>query len=320
MLDALLASLGPQVATVAAFLAVILTALAIYLLTMYRADRLRNRLSKIQDFQTYREGKVSAPGDRFEVSWLRPVGERFLPESEMRRSKMKKLLIEAGYRRPGVLYVLIGAKLMLTASAVALVMLGYLLTGNFFLLLTPFTISVLLLVASVGFFLPDVFLHRRVAGRRADFLEGFPDALDLLVVCVDAGLGIDSAIQRVATEIRMSHPHLSSELGLIPVEIRAGKSRKEAMQGLAQRTGVDQVNSLVTLLMQADQFGTSIAQALRIFAEEMRVQRIQRAREKAAKLPVRMVIPIALFIFPALFLVLLGPAFIELSDTLSSYF
>lgn len=140
------------------------------------------------------------------------------------------------------------------------------------------------------------------------------------MVCVEAGLGLDSAIQRVAQEIKISHPHLSSELALIPIEIRAGKTRREALQGLADRTDIDLVVSLVTLLLQAEQFGTSISSALRAYAEEMRTERIQRAREKAAKLPVKLVFPIALFIFPALFLVVLGPAVIALYDTMTNYF
>jgi tight adherence protein C len=233
---------------------------------------------------------------------------------------MKKLLVHAGYRRPTAVNVLIGAKLFSTTSAVTLAILGYLLTGNFFLLVTPLSIAMILLVAVIGFFLPDVFLHRRVAARRLDFVEGFPDALDLLVICVEAGLGLDSAIQRVATEIRISHPHLSSELALIPIEVRAGRTRKEALQGLAHRTAIDQVMNMVTLLMQAEQFGTSVASALRAFAEEMRIERIQRAKEKAAKLPVQLIFPIALFIFPALFMVVLGPVMIQLSETLSNVF
>lgn len=320
MIETWLASLGPQVATWATFFAVILLVLAIYLLTMYRTDQLRRRLSQIQDFQIPAASKTTTQDAGFQVHWLKPVGERFIPDDEWRRSEMRKLLVQAGYRRPASLYVFLGAKLVLAASAVAMVILGYLLTGNFFLLVSPLPIAIILLVAFIGFFLPDFFLHRRIAARRLDFIEGFPDALDLLVVCVEAGLGLDSAIQRVAAEVRMSHPHLASELGLIPIEVRAGKSRREALQGLAHRTGLDQVISLVTLLLQAEQFGTSIGAALRAYAEEMRTERIQRAREKAAKLPVKLVFPIALLIFPALFLVVLGPAFIQLNETLSNVF
>ena len=320
MLESIFDSVGPQVASWATFFAVILAAYAIYLLTMYRADQLRKRLSRIEDYQIPASGKSSHQEAGFQVHWLKPVGELIVPDKEWRRSEIRKLLVQAGYRRQIAVYVFLAAKLLLSAGSVALVVLGYLFTGNFFQLITPLAILVILLVAGICFFLPDAFLHRRIARRRLDFVEGFPDALDMLVVCVEAGLGLDSAIHRVATEIKISHPHLSSELALIPIEIRAGKTRREALQGLADRTGVDQVISLVTLLLQAEQFGTSIASSLRAYSEEMRTQRIQRAREKAAKLPVKLVFPIALFIFPALFLVILGPAVIQLSDMMENFF
>jgi tight adherence protein C len=214
----------------------------------------------------------------------------------------------------------VGAKLITAAAGFGAVFLGYTVSGNFFLLVTPNAIMYMILATGVGYFLPDIYLRHRINVRRLDFVEGFPDALDLLVVCVEAGLGLDSAIQRVSLETRLSHSHLSSELALIPIEVRAGKTRREALQGLADRTGVDQVVSLVTLLLQAEQFGTSIASALRAYADEMRVERIQRAREKAAKLPVKLVFPIALFIFPAVFIVVLGPALIQLTELMENTF
>ncbi len=320
MLETLFSSLQPGVASWATFFAVVFAVIAIYLLTMYRSDQLRKRLSRIEDFQIPSSGKTTYREEGFQVHWLKPMGEIIAPEQEWRRSEMKKLLVQAGYRRPAAVFVYLGSKVALTGAGVSLTILGYIVTGNFFLLVTPMAIAILLLVAFICFFLPDFILRRRIAGRQLDFVEGFPDALDLLVVCVEAGLGLDSAIYRVAQEMKMSHPHLSSELALIPIEVRAGKTRREALQGLADRTAVDQVISLVTLLLQAEQFGTSIGSALRAYSEEMRTERIQRAREKAAKLPVKLVFPIALFIFPALFLVVLGPAVVSLYDTMTNYF
>ncbi|MCA9017675.1 MAG: type II secretion system F family protein, partial [Planctomycetaceae bacterium] len=265
MLDMLL-SMGPGVASWATFFAIFLAVIAVYLLTMYRTDQIRKRLSQIEDFQIPTSGKTSYQEEGFQVHWLKPMGEIIAPEQEWRRSEMKKLLVQAGYRRQSALYVYLGSKLVLTGTFVGLVLLAYIVTGNFFLLVTPVAVAILLLVAFISFFLPDFVLRRRIAGRQLDFVEGFPDALDLLVVCVEAGLGLDSAIQRVAQEIKISHPHLSSELALIPIEIRAGKTRREALQGLADRTDIDLVVSLVTLLLQAEQFGTSISSALRAYA------------------------------------------------------
>ncbi len=320
MLGSLIDTLSPQVASWAAFFAVVLAVYAIYMLTMYRADQLRRRLSRIENYQIPTSTKSSYQESGFQVHWLKPVGELIVPDNEWRRSQIRKLLVQAGYRRQTAVSVFLAAKLLLALGSVTIVALVYTLTGNFFQLITPLAILVILLVGGISFFLPDAFLQRRIAWRQLDFIEGFPDALDMLVVCVEAGLGLDSAIHRVASEIRISHPHLSSELALIPIEIRAGKSRREALQGLADRTGVDQVISLVTLLHQAEQFGTSVAASLRAYSDEMRTQRIQRAREKAAKLPVKLVFPIALFIFPALFLVVLGPAVIQLYDTMQNFF
>jgi tight adherence protein C len=320
MIETILTSLGPQFAVLATFLAVLLSVYAIYLLTMYRADQLRKRLSSIQQFDIPSAGKTSGQEQGFQVHWLKPVGEVFAPGEEWRRSEIRKRLVRAGYRRNSTVFIYLGTKLITSAVGFGAVFLGFVLTGNFFLLVTPNAIISLILATGVGYFLPDLYLRQRINVRRLDFIEGFPDALDLLVVCVEAGLGLDSAIQRVSHETSLSHPHLSSELALIPIEVRAGKSRREALQGLADRTGVDQVISLVTLLLQAEQFGTSIGSALRAYAEEMRVERIQRAREKAAKLPVKLVFPIAVFIFPAVFIVVLGPALIQLTELMDSVF
>jgi tight adherence protein C len=320
MLDSLVATIGPTLAPWATFFAVLLAAYSLYLLRTYRAEQIRRRLSQIQNFQVPSAGKTSAQEGTFQVHWLKPVGELIAPDNEWRKSEIRRQLVKAGYRRQIAIFIYLGAKLLLAAIGVGVVVLGYIFTGNFFLLVTPRAIMVIILVGGFSFFLPDLFLSRRIAARRLDFIEGFPDALDLLVVCVEAGLGLDSAIDRVSKEIRLSHAHLAGELGLIPLEVRAGKTRREALQGLADRTEVDQVHSLVTLLVQAEQFGTSIASALRAYAEEMRTERIQRAREKAAKLPVRLIFPVAIFIFPALFLVVLGPAVVQIYEVLSEIF
>ena len=173
-------------------------------------------------------------------------------------------------------------------------------------------VGLLVFVALIGYFLPHLYISSKISERKLEFVEGFPDAMDHLVVCVEAGLGLDAAIQRVGREMAVSYPELATEFGILSLELRAGKSRSEALKSLAERTNVDQVQSLVALLIQAEHFGTSIATALREHANEMRLLRIQKAKEKAAKLPVKMLFPIVFFIFPALFIVVLVPAAIRI--------
>jgi tight adherence protein C len=168
------------------------------------------------------------------------------------------------------------------------------------------------LSALLGFYLPDIWLRQKTDKRKIELLHALPDALDLLVICVEAGMGLDSAIYRVAQETKLNSPALSGELQLMNLEIRAGKQRKDALKNLALRTNLEEINSLVTLLIQTEQFGTSMADALRVYSDSYRTQRYQKAEEKAAQLPVKLIFPLLIFIFPALFVVLLGPAAISI--------
>jgi tight adherence protein C len=163
----------------------------------------------------------------------------------------------------------------------------------------------------VGLFLPDIWLRFKTSARKERLTKGFPDALDLMVVCVEAGMGLDAAISRVGEEIELSHPELSRELNLLNLELRAGKSRQTALRNLAKRTDIDDVNSLVTLLIQTDRFGTSVAQALRVFSDSFRTARYQKAEEIAAKIGTKLIFPLVLCIFPAFFVVMLGPVFVQ---------
>jgi tight adherence protein C len=164
----------------------------------------------------------------------------------------------------------------------------------------------------MGLYLPHIWLHLHTSRRKEKICEGFPDTLDLLVVCVEAGMGLDAAINRVAEEMRMVNRVISDELQMLNLELRAGKPRMDALRGLAFRTDLDDVKSLVTLLIQADRFGTSVAQALRIHADSMRTKRYQKAEEKAAQLPVKLLLPLIFCIFPSLFIAILGPAAIQI--------
>ena len=169
-----------------------------------------------------------------------------------------------------------------------------------------------LLAAVVGYLLPELWLMWRVQARQHRLRLGLPDALDMLVICVEAGLGLDQAIMRVAQELSITHPQLSEELQLVNMEMRVGKTRLEAMRELARRTGVEDIKALVAMLIQTERFGTSIAQSLRVHSDDLRMKRRQRAEEMSAKTTVKMVPPLVFFIFPALMVVILGPAVIML--------
>ncbi len=229
-------------------------------------------------------------------------------------SQLRKLFLNAGIRHPSASAVFWGAKVLCAAALPALA---------FFLrafsdkpLLQFQMLAILGVLALLGFYLPDFYLKLKIRRRKDKIVKGFPDALDLLVVCVEAGMGLDAAINRVAEEIRLSSQVISDEFKLLNLELRAGKSRIEALRNLGVRTDVEEVRSFTTLLIQTDRFGTSVAQALRVHSDSMRVQRYQRAEELASKLPVKLMIPLIFFIFPAIFVVVVGPAAIQIYHTI----
>jgi tight adherence protein C len=176
------------------------------------------------------------------------------------------------------------------------------------------TLGLALLIALMGFYLPDIWLRIKIDRRKAKMFDGLPDALDLLVVCVEAGMGLDAAINRSADELQLTNKVLSDELKLLNAELRAGQSRQNALRNLAVRTDLEDLNSLVTLLIQADKFGTSVSRALRVYSDTFRTKRYQKAEETAAKIPVKLVFPCILFIFPSLFVAILGPALLRVYD------
>jgi tight adherence protein C len=168
------------------------------------------------------------------------------------------------------------------------------------------------ILVGVGFFLPYFWLRNRVAKRQYELMKAFPEAMDLLVVCVEAGMGLDSAINRVSREFSISSPALSQEFHILALEVKTGRSRKECWKNLALRVDINDVHNLVSLLIQAEKFGTGIAQALRVNADDMRLKYFDKLNEQAAKIPVKLTIPLILFIFPALFAVILGPAALQI--------
>lgn len=238
------------------------------------------------------------------------------PKQEKESSHIQKMLLMIGYRSRNVVMIFFGTK----------VLCAVLLPAGFSLLklliqkpIPPLFLIVFVIgFALAGFNLPNLWLRIRVARRKERILEGFPDALDLLVVCTEAGMGLDAAIDRVGEEMKLSNEVISEELRLYQMEMRVGKSRPDALKSLSNRAGLDDMKSLVTLLIQTDRFGTSLAQALRVHSDSMRTQRYQRAEEKAAKLTVKLLLPLILCIFPSLFIVILGPALIQAFRILGS--
>lgn len=239
-----------------------------------------------------------------------PMAKLSVPKGEHMRSRVRRRLMNAGWRGENAPIVFYGMK---TVLAVALPLLLFLLSLIFG---QEIRLPSLLLAVVMGFLLPDVFLILRVRIRKREIFNGFPEALDLMVVCVEAGLALDAAIGKVAAEIGHSCPDLGDELHLTTLELRAGVSREAALRNLAARTGVEDIDALVAMLIQADRFGTSIADSLRVHADGMRTKRMLRAEEAAQKLPVKLVFPVVFLIFPALFLVLLGPAVLTITKIL----
>ncbi|MEA1988519.1 MAG: type II secretion system F family protein [Pseudomonadota bacterium] len=260
---------------------------------------------KLHSHEPHKEGV-------FNVSWVEPIVKVMLPTEDWKLSKLKTRLVHAGHMGPNAIKTFIALKILLAMIVPLILVLPLILFGVILITETSKAIPALVLAGLVGYYMPDLVVYQQKKKRQLLFIEGFPDAMDMMVVCVEAGLAVDAAIARVAKEIGTSHPELAKEFYLVNLELRAGKTRQQALRDLGERTGVAQVQSLTALLIQAEHFGTSIATALRDHAEEMRTDRMQTAKEKAAKLPVKLLFPLVFFIFPALFLVVLAPAAIRI--------
>ena len=225
--------------------------------------------------------------------------------------KLRPMFLKAGIRRQNAAAIFWGSKLFFAIFLpVGMFIAEVVLPGQLFP--TKNLVALIAILAIIGFYLPNLWILFKTARRKEMIVNGFPDALDLMVVCVEAGMGLDSAITRVAKEIELNNKILSDELNIYNLEMRGGKLRRDALKNLAMRTDVPEVNNLATLLIQTDKFGTSIGQALKVYSDTMRTQRFQRAEEKAAKIPVKLIFPLILFIFPSLFVAILGPAAINI--------
>jgi tight adherence protein C len=257
--------------------------------------------------QQQRVAQADKPAIKERIEQALDPLSRALPMSPDEVSRTRAWLIQAGYREQKHLTAYLGARVLFAALGLAVVLL---VSG-------VNNIMLLIGIPALGFFIPRFILKRMIDERQMRIRLGLPDAIDLTVICVDAGLALDHAMKRVGEDLQHAHPDLSEELRLVNLEMRAGKPRAEALRNLVSRTGVDDIKSLVGTLVQTDRFGTSISQALRVHSDSLRTERRQRAEEQAAKTTIKMVPPLVLFVLPSIIIVSLGPALIELYRAVS---
>ncbi len=298
------------------FVCFTLGALAVYWLMFRPASAATERLRRLGETERGMGASVAMPlPDDSPVAALAermaaPL-HRLAPPSAAEAKKLQKQLMQAGYRAPHAPAVFRAIQLT------ALVCLPGVVALACALLARPLSSAVTWILAAfvAGFFLPRYVLNKMIKARQQRVRWGLADALDLMVVCIEAGLGLNAAMVRVGAEMREAHPDISEEFELCNLEIRVGREREEALRNLAERTGVDDLRSLVAMLIQADRFGTSIARAVRVYADSLRTKRRQRAEQAAQKAAVKLLMPLACFLFPTLFIAILGPAALNLMDT-----
>ncbi len=274
---------------------------AAYALMPSRAVAIDRRLEELTTGRVRDDGEEEKGRWESLLGFVKRVGEK-APRSPKELGTLRLRLVQAGYRRDEAMTVFFGIRVVFALML-------------FVLFATPLVMKPNILLGlgglGIGYVLPGMVLARLAKRRSHRIRLSLADALDLMVVSVEAGLGLDQALQRVGTELAFAYPDLSDELRLVNLELRAGKARPEALRNLADRTGVDDLGSLVTMLIQTDKFGTSVAQALRVYSETLRTKRRQRAEEAAAKTGVKMVFPLVFCIFPAIWVVTIGPAAIK---------
>src|SRR5579864_1243665 len=290
----------PLILTVVVFVTIVLVVFLFGAAVVTPTSVLGARLRALGGQQQVAQAK---PAFRERIEQAMDPLSKAIPLSPADVSRTRALLIQAGYRDPAHVNYYFGARIAMAALGFGLV-----------LLITRDRLNLPLLigVTGLGFILPRFMLKRKIKERQQRIRLALPDALDLTVICVEAGLALDHALMRVGQDLHHAHPDLSEEFHLVNLEMRAGKPRAEALRNLVDRTGVDDIRSLVGTLIQTDRFGTSVAQALRVHSDSLRTERRQRAEEQAAKTTIKMVPPLVIFVLPSIIFVTIGPAIIEL--------
>ncbi|MEJ2547892.1 MAG: type II secretion system F family protein [Gemmatimonadota bacterium] len=304
-------------------LVVVLSGLAVMFMVVAAAEfvpaRDRNITRKLSELEEIASSRTLAQKrrrqtkrDQLEV-WLETLGEK-VAEGRDDVGAIRTKLLQAGYRSPRAVSLYYSIRVLsVVAAAILIIVLAPAmgLSGNRLLIWIG-------AAAAAGWMLPSGVLSRKVRLRQKELQKALPDTLDMLVVCVEAGLGLNQAIVRVSDEVEHISAAMSEELQIVNLEIRAGTPREDALRHLGERTGLKDIQGLVAMLIQTDRFGTSIAQALRVHSDDLRVKRRQRAEEQAAKTTIKLVIPLAIFVFPAMFVVILGPAVLSIMESFSS--
>jgi tight adherence protein C len=284
-------------------------------LLVFRRDAVMQRLSDLVGTRTVSSGELMqrlVPRRQSSVETIVKPFQNILPRSPAEVSVLQRRLIRAGYRDQTAVNIFYGAKVIVPISlAVLVTVTGAYRLGPFFM----YGVSL-----GIGFLLPDFWVSNRIKNRQLKIRVGLPEALDLMVICTEAGLGLDQTVYRVGNELKLSQPEIRDEFHLINLEQHAGRPREDALKNFADRVNTDNVRALVNTLIQADNFGTNISKTLRVYSDSLRTQRRQQAEELAAKTTVKLVFPLVLFIFPSIFVVTLGPAVITLVEGFTKYF
>ena len=289
------------------FLAVLAVGLAVlYAVTPSEGD-VAERLSRLLNASPGGRGEGLGRQKERAREVLASIG-RLVPVAQQ-SNRTELMLTRAGYRSPDAILAVQGMRVILPIVLVGLVLFTGLYKTSPFLLLA--------IAAIAGYMIPEFWVLWRVQARQDRLRHGLPDALDLLVICVEVGLGLDQALLRVSQELRIVHRELSEELQMVNLEMRVGKTRIDALRELARRTGLEDIKALAAMLIQTERFGTSVAQSLRIHSDDLRTRRRQRAEEMSAKTTVKILPPLVFFIFPALIVVVLGPAILALMHQLA---
>ena len=255
---------------------------------------------------------ITSPLSKPVKRWIEPLASAAMNSESWLTSPLRIRFSNAGLNKPNVVTLYFASKTLLTFTLPLLVVLASFL-GSWDLNLNAL-LAFMLTTAALGYYLPNALLTHWVSKRQSELFKAFPDALDLLRVCVEAGLGLDAAVERVGREIQIECQALAQEFSLLGLELRAGAARADALRNLALRIGLVDIDALVSMLIQADRFGTSVAESLKVHSESLRTKRRLAAEEAAAKLPVKILLPLIFCVFPALLTVLLGPAIINVSQ------
>ncbi len=284
-------------------IAIAIFALAALFVASGLTDPVRRRLKQVSKSNTpSTKSSLTSQGTGKTAG---PISSYALPKKEEELSETRSRLRHAGYRDESAVATYYSTKLLIGIG----VPITIIVLASFFPHFTTFQVIAFALFSSfIGLMLPNFLLARRVKKRQREILNGFPDALDMLVTCTEAGLGLNAALQRVASELSISYPALTDEVELVNAEIRVGVDRIQALRNLVDRTGIAEIRGLVSLLSQSMRFGNSIADSLRIYSEEFRDKRMQKAEELAAKIPIKMIFPMVFCLVPAFFLIGAGPA------------